>query len=47
MVVLACITDPAVIVRILRAMHLPEDAPVLAPARPPPEAPLEIAQGGE
>ena len=36
MVVLAFLTDPAVVTRILDHLHLPSTLPTIAPARDPP-----------
>ena len=44
MELIAIITEPEPIGKILRAMHLPEEAPVVALARPPPQAELEFVQ---
>jgi hypothetical protein len=41
----ALIKTPAVIVKILAAMHLPTAAPELHPARPPPGAEREAGDG--
>jgi hypothetical protein len=41
--VLAFLTDPSVIRKILECLRLPTDAPPIAPARPPPEAQLSLA----
>ena len=48
MTVIACITERDVIRKILSAMGLPEEAPRVAPARPPPDpqARFEFVQEG-
>ncbi len=44
MELIAIITEPEPIGKILRAMRLPEEAPVVAPPRAPPQAEFEFVQ---
>ena len=46
MKLIAEITEPEAVVKILRAMGLPDAAPRAAPARPPPQSAFEFDQAG-
>ena len=44
MELIAIITEPEPIGKILRVMHLPEEAPYATPAHPPPQSEFELVQ---